>query len=130
MAKRKRKNWARSFGHYGHRIRVYEDSQSQIIYAETSDASLKCGSRSVSLRHRDRERAERWAQEQVAKLMMGDDSLRDPTPTAARLLGLYIANASPRKSVSESFPLRLRIRSFGMNHCRHARSRSSCHIVM
>lgn len=95
------KNWAKSFGPYGKTVRVHEDATSGILYGETRDPSLKSGYRAVSLRHRDRDRAEAWAKEQVAKLLVGDTTLRDPTPTVSRILGMYLAHRTARKGQHE-----------------------------
>ena len=100
MARRK-KNWARSFGSYGYRVRVFEAAESGILYGETRDPSLKSGYRAVSLRHRDRRRAEAWAKEQAAKLLTGDTSIRNPTPTTSRIFGMYLANQTVRKGPHE-----------------------------
>ena len=99
--KRKRKAWAKSFGSYGNKIRIFEDPTSKILYAEIRDPSLPCGYRARSLRHKDKKRARRWAAEQVAKLASGDDALRDPTPRVARVIGLYLTHKTPLKVKSE-----------------------------
>ena len=50
------------------------------------------------------------AQEQVAKLIAGDEALRDPTPTAEKILGAYLAHKSPEKSAAEQKADRRRAR--------------------
>ena len=98
---RKRKGWAASVGTYGHRIRVFEDLKSGILYAEMRDPSLPCGYRSLSLRHTDRDRAVKWAHEQVAQWMAGDEQRRERIPTVALILGLYLRHQTPTKVQSE-----------------------------
>lgn len=96
----KRETWKRSFGPYGNRIRVFEEP-SGIIYATIRDPSMRSGERTQSLRHRDKGLAERWGREQVAKLLAGDETLRDPTPAASRIIGHYLTHQTPDKGRSE-----------------------------
>ena len=98
---KKKKNWAMSIGPRGNRIRIFEEGKGGVLYYETRDPALKSGVRCRSLKHRDKKRAEQWAREQVAKLMAGDEALRDPTPTAEKIFGAYLAHKTPEKSPSE-----------------------------
>ena len=100
-ASTKAKAWAVSVGPYGHRLRVFEDPNSGILYGEMKDASTRCGYRTVSLRHRDRDRAVKWAHDQVAKWMNGDDELRRRLPTVAHVMALYLQHQTPTKVQSE-----------------------------
>lgn len=101
MKKKKKKNWSMSIGPIGHRILLSEPGKGAMLYAENRDDSLKCGYRCRSLRHRDKERAIKWAQEQVAKWIAGDESLTTSIPTVERVIGAYLANKTPEKSPSE-----------------------------
>ncbi|MGI9038091.1 MAG: tyrosine-type recombinase/integrase [Gemmatimonadota bacterium] len=101
MPRRKRKNWSKSFGPYGSRIRIFEDPNSGILYAETRDPTLASGYRSRSLRHRDRARAERWATQQLAKLQRHERILLDRVPVLRLVAGLYLRYQSPKKCATE-----------------------------
>lgn len=99
MNKRKKKAWSHSEGPYGARVRVFE-SESGILYAETRDDSLQCGIRCVSLRHRDKADAVRWAKLQQRELVESNtDAFR--APTLSRVLALYLQHHTPTKSSSE-----------------------------
>lgn len=97
----KKQKWSHSEGNYGARIRVFESGVGGIIYGETRDQSLPCGTRSISLRHRDRDEAVRWAKRQVAELTDGAQVGRLQSPTLSRVLGLYLQHKTPSKSSSE-----------------------------
>lgn len=101
MPRRKKKSWSKSFGPYGARVRIFEDPASGIYYGEFADRMLKSGRSSRSLRHRDRQLAERWAIEQVARLQRREQVLLDPVPTLARVLGLYGHHETPKKVPGE-----------------------------
>jgi integrase len=53
----------------------------------------------MSLRHRDREEAVRWARRQVAKLTGGNEGM-ERSPTLSRVLGLYLKYQTPTKATS------------------------------
>lgn len=101
VKRRSAKAWAQSIGPYGHRIRLFEDPVSGILYAEMRDPSNPCGYRSTSLRHRDRPRAVQWAHEQSAKWQAAGEQLRDPTPVLSRILAGYLKHQTPGKVASE-----------------------------
>ena len=90
----KRKRWAKSFGPYGCRVRVYQTTAG-VFYMESR---TKRGSRRRSLGHRDRERAEREAREEQARLELGLTVVNDPTPTVGRVFAAYREATSPDKS--------------------------------
>lgn len=108
--KKKKKNWSMSIGPRGNRIYLFENGKGGVLYYETRDPALKSGYRCRSLKHRDRKRAEQWARGEVAKLMAGDESLRDPTPTAEKIFGAYLAHKSPGKGPLEKKADRRRVR--------------------
>lgn len=101
MTRPKAKAWSKSIGPYGSRIRLFEDPNSGIIYAETADPTLRAGYRSRSLRHRDRKRAIRWAHEQLAKLQQHEQVMLDRVPTLGLVLGLYLRHQTPKKCEAE-----------------------------
>jgi integrase len=100
-AKRRKKAWSASEGPYGARVRVFQDPKSRKIYGEMRDASVPCGYRCVSLKHDDRDRAVKWAKEQVAQLERGAFEARSQVPTVSRVLALYLKHQSPLKVKSE-----------------------------
>ena len=84
----RRKCWSRSVGEYGSRVRVFERERGGILYGETSDPTLRGGAGGYckrSLGHRDKDRAVRWAKQQVAKLLLAEEQVRDAIPTASRV---------------------------------------------
>ena len=99
--KKKTKFWSKSIGEVGNRIRLYEERVGGNIYCEFRDSTAKWGTRTKSLKHKDKDQAIAWAKEQVAKLAAGDETLRSPVPTVEKIVGAYLANATPGKSVSE-----------------------------
>lgn len=94
-----KKCWSVSVGDYGSRVRVFEAVVGGIIYGEMRDRSLPCGTRTISLRHRNKDEAVRWARQQQLKLTNGEGI--DLSPTLARVLGLYLQHQTPSKSASE-----------------------------
>jgi hypothetical protein len=96
-----RRTWSKSVGPYGHRIRLFVDAASDIDYAEMRDESNPCGYRSYSLRHRDKKKAELWAQAQVAKWMANDEQPVNRAPELSRVLALYLKHQTPGKVASE-----------------------------
>lgn len=97
--KRKKKFWSHSEGHYRGCVRVYQ-TLSGIIYADTADRSNACGVRTMSLGHRNRDEAVRWAKRQALQLTRGSVGM-ERSPTLARVLALYLQHQSPTKSSSE-----------------------------
>ncbi len=98
---KRKKVWSESIGPYGHRVRLYEDPRSGIIYGEMRDPSRSGHYRCVSLRHWDRERAIAWAHQQVNEWMERGEHARTQVPTLARILSLYLERETPAKCVSE-----------------------------
>src|SRR5690242_20123778 len=86
--RRRKKAWSHSEGPYGNRVRLFEDPNSGIIYAETRDRTRSGRYISASLKHRDRKRAIQWAKGQVKVLLTADQDPLSRTPTAAYVLGL------------------------------------------
>jgi integrase len=65
---------------------------------------------SRSLRHRDKDAAMVWANQQVLKWKAGLADLRDRTPTASRIFGLYLQHRTPSKVLSEQTADQRRVR--------------------
>jgi len=99
--RKKKKAWSHSEGEYGHRIRVFEDPNSGIIYGEMRDPQRRGRYVSMSLRHRDRDRAKRWAKEQVASWVDGEQQAINQVPTASHVFALYLKHQTPTKVESE-----------------------------
>src|SRR5665647_2348106 len=95
--RRKKKAWSASAGPYGHRIRVFEDPLSGIMYGEMREVSRPNTYRSMSLRHRDRDEALKWAHRQAAVWLSGEQEAKDKTPTAVHVLALYLKHQTPGK---------------------------------
>src|SRR4051812_34930609 len=99
--RRKKKAWSESVGPYGHRIRVYEDPNSGIMYAEMRSLKELGKYCCISLRHRDKKEAVRWARTEVLKWQTEGPIAREAKPTVSRVLGLYLQHRTPQKSKSE-----------------------------
>lgn len=98
---RKGKRWSRTVGTPPHTVRVYERGVGGVLYAATWDPSArggKGGERRVSLKHRDKQRALEWAEDQARELKEGTDELRGDRPTLKRVLSFYRRHRSPDKS--------------------------------
>src|SRR3989442_12626674 len=97
--RKRRKRWAKSFGPYLTRVRVFA-TPGGVIYYEARTAH---GTKRKSLKHRDRERAKRWAREEQARLALGVQVIESPTPTVARVFRAYKLNVTPHKSRSSRY---------------------------
>jgi len=99
--KRRGRTWSYRAGSRGCGVRVYERAPGGLLYAAAFDPSAsngRGGERRVSLGHRDREEAMRFADEQSARLRTGEGELRCGRPAVARILGLYLRHRTPMKS--------------------------------
>ncbi len=99
MKGRRRKFWGKSFGPYLTRVRIFETPSGTIYY----EARTAHGTKRKSLKHRDRERAKRWAKEEQARLALGVNVIESPTPTVARVFRAYKLNVTPHKSRSSRY---------------------------
>lgn len=99
--RRRKRAWSESVGPYGHRVRVYEDLTSGILYGEMRDVQRPGGYRCVSLRHRDREKAIAWAHQQVNDWLQRGEQAQTAKPVLSRILPLYLQHCSPKKASSE-----------------------------
>jgi len=92
MSRRRSKDWPYTAGEYGWTVRAYD--RNCICHLSTSDGHG--GYLRRSLRHRDRDRARRQADEEAAKLRQGLSGLAGP-PTLSRVLELYVEEVTPTK---------------------------------
>ncbi len=102
--KRRRKLWCYAVGDRGYTVTVYERSPGGLLYARAWDRSVaggKGGWRRMSLGHRDRESATRYALRQAAKLREGTAEVTNSKPKLSRLIGLYVEHRTPRKRSGE-----------------------------
>lgn len=109
MTRRKRQGrgecWSAAFGRRGETVTVYERTPGGILWARVFDPELRrrgtrCPYRRVSLKHRDKKAAGKWALAQAHELAEGLSALRRATPTADRILDLYLQHATPDKGES------------------------------
>jgi len=99
---RKKRTWSFSTGRRGqNRVRVFESEPGGILYGEMRDDTLASGYRCVSLSHTDRDLATEWAEDQSAKLQLGQSIVSGHVPTVAKVFSLYRRYQTPKKSVSE-----------------------------
>ena len=97
----KSKNWSRSIGPWGHRVRVFA-ADSGIIYAEMRSLKDPTKYVSVSLKTRDRNWAVAWAKKETARWQAGDlPSLGQGKATLSHLLALHATHRSAKKVESE-----------------------------
>lgn len=104
--------WSYTAGEKGHTVTVYERWPGGPLQARTFDETLRNGTggyRCVSLRHRDHDKAESYAHEQVAKLKEGQPLDHIPG-TLARLFAKYDAHRTPHKSEGEQSEDRRRVK--------------------
>src|SRR3989442_216776 len=98
------KCWRHTEGEKGVTVTVYERRPGGLLYARAFDPSLAGGKGGYvrrSLKHRDQERAKTYALEQAAKLRRGLNELAEGKVTLSKVLGLYLAFRTPRKSETE-----------------------------
>jgi integrase len=101
---KKPKCWCFSTGYKGSTVTVYERKPGGLLYARAFDNTLadgRGGYRRVSLGHRDRERAKTYAMQQTAKLREGHSEMLESKVALGRVIGVYLANRTPRKTPAE-----------------------------
>lgn len=100
---RKPTPWKHSVGEKPNTVTVFERRPGGTLYARVWDPTMgkRGGWRKKSLGHKDKDRAKRYAAEQHAKLVEGDEEARQGQVTAARVFMLYERHRTPRKSASE-----------------------------
>src|SRR5687767_807898 len=91
--------WHFVSGERGGRVWVGEREAGGVLYTRYWDPEKRVQVY-VSLRHRDRERARRYAQEQADRI--ADGRVPSHGVTVAQLLRLYVAHATPQKRSAKS----------------------------
>jgi integrase len=92
--------WSHSAGTKPHTVTVYERESGGTLYARAWDASAREGRgnwKRISLGHRDRKQAIRYATQEAAKLQKGEPVQQEETVTVARVFALYLKHHSPLK---------------------------------
>ncbi len=110
MRAKRPRPWSYTAGEKGYTVAVYERWPGGPLQARTFDATLrggKGGYRCLSLGHRDRDKAEAYSHEQVAKLKEGRADLVEGT--IARLFAAYETHRTGQKSAGEQSEDRRRI---------------------
>jgi integrase len=93
--------WSFTAGTTGSRVTVYEREPGGVLSARCWDPSLRQGRggmRRLSLGHRDKHKAERYAIREAAKLEEGTAELQVSRITLGRLFAEYLTHHSPTKS--------------------------------
>jgi len=88
--------WSYTAGSYGLTVRVYERTPGGVLYACTSDGNG--GRIRESLKHRDRDKARSYADDEARKLREGLASPGGGRPTLGRILDLYLQERTPDKA--------------------------------
>lgn len=95
--RRSKRIWSYTAGEYGATVRVYERNPGGIIYAATSDGDG--GEIRKSLKHRDREKAIDYADDEAKKLRKGlTDGIGGSRPTLERVFKIYLLERTPEKA--------------------------------
>lgn len=102
MAK-KSPHWTYTAGSYPYTVTVTQASRGALIYARWWDRELRAGRGNwtrPSLRHRDRRKAEKWADDKSLGLKWKAAELAATAdrPTLGSVLALYLKHATPEKS--------------------------------
>jgi integrase len=103
MAK-EQKTWSFKAGDRPFTVTVYERERGGIICARVWDGSARNGTGNflrVSLGHRDKARAKRYAIEEAAKLQTGNSDIERGKVTLAQVFAAYLKFRTPRKAKSE-----------------------------
>lgn len=93
-----KRRWRFTAGCRPHTVTAYE-RESGVLYARCRDPNTASGRRVVSLGHRDRERAKRYAVEQAAALQRGAAEITAGRARLGRILALYLGHRTPRKTL-------------------------------
>ncbi len=104
MGSAKKRRWSYSAGERGrNRVRAYEDNRSGVLileFWEREPGQPEAKRKRVSLRHRDRERAKRQADEMAARLAKGQRR-GGPELMLQRLFDIYGSEVTPEKGVRQ-----------------------------
>jgi integrase len=93
--------WTYSAGAKPHTVTVYEREAGGTLYARAWDATARNGRGNwhrVSLGHRDKQRAKRYAIDEAAKLQKGEADITQHKVTLSQVFSLYLQHQTPRKS--------------------------------
>jgi hypothetical protein len=96
----KRKKWSHSAGDRPYTITVYERTPGGVLYARVWDPAGRSGEGGwirKSLKHRDRDRAKKYALDEAVKLRDGVADLARGKVSLAQVFALYKQYRSPRK---------------------------------
>jgi integrase len=92
--------WSYSSGERPHTVTVYERESGGILYARAWDSVAQSWKR-VSLKHRDKSAAKRYAKDQADKLERGAVGIIDEKVTLPTVFGLYQQHRTPRKALAQ-----------------------------
>lgn len=98
MSPRRKKLWSFSAGEYGNVVQVFERTEGGNLYAKMWDPTLKRQDK-VSLRHKDRDRAMKYAVAESLALRDGAAELT-AAPTVGFVLTQYSLNRTPQKATT------------------------------
>jgi integrase len=93
--------WKYAAGARPNTVVVFEREPGGPLYARAWDSAARGGKGNwhrVSLGHRDKARAKRYAIEQAAKLQKGEAEIAEAKVTLAQVLALYLQHRTPRKT--------------------------------
>jgi hypothetical protein len=96
--------WSYSAGTRPNTVTVYEREAGGMLYARAWDATARNGAgnwRRESLKHRNKQRAKRYAIDEAAKLQKGEAALTHHKVTIAQVFASYQQHRTPRKSATE-----------------------------
>lgn len=105
------KKWAYSAGSRPNTVTVFEREPGGMIYARAWNANARRFHR-VSLGHRDKARARRYAIDEAAKLQKGDATIADTKLKLSALFALYEKHRTPKKTPAHQEEDRRRIELF------------------
>ena len=96
--------WTYSAGTKPNTVTVYERKPGGLLYARAWDPHARAGKgnwKRVSLKHRDKKRAKRYATDEASKIQKGDGDIAERRFTLTQVFALYLQHRTPRKSRSE-----------------------------
>jgi hypothetical protein len=96
--------WSFSAGVKPNTVTVFEREPGGMLYARAWDATARDGKgnwRRISLKHRDRGRAKRYATDQAAKLQKGESEIGEGKVTLAQVFALYKQHRTPTKKPAQ-----------------------------
>jgi hypothetical protein len=94
--RRKVQLWKFSAGARGYTVKVCEREPNGVLYAQVFDPA-KGYQVYISLKHRDRDRAQQYARDEAEKLRHGRSHILTGVVTVGQVLDLYLAHRTPKK---------------------------------